>query len=186
MTVDRKKEPRMKSFIGLVVFVFSMSAHAQEVSGDVTGYHGQWSAGVQCSPILGGALPFSGYGVAITPNSIKGSVQVGYGSYPYTKHASWVEFQPKHSYAGSLQMYSTEYGVTTGLLQLSGHTLQMIAYAKGITLDALREVCVSSIEIDAVTTVWSLSQNQPSVGYINQAIIYLNMDKGEKIGPIVF
>lgn len=155
-------------------------------------------AAMNTAVMLAGNLPMNS-----THPGQYGQVVMG-GGFMNTGGMGMIQYQPKQGVNGTIQLQASysQGGPATvsGMIQLSQSVVQQIyatmgGWGGGFQQQGMNNLCVSSIALDVVHTVlmnnntWGTQggfNNQPGTGQVNQALIYLYLNSGQPIGPIVF
>ncbi len=134
--------------------------------------------------------------------------QVTMGGSSFNTGGGMIQYQPKQGQSGTLQLTSSStmgQGTVSGQIQLSPAVIQQIMAMSGYMNGGYTNtypgnyqqtnLCVNSIALDVVQTVISNNYNtqygqpaynQGGMGQINQALVYLYLNNGQPVGPIVF
>ena len=146
--------------------------------------------------ILAGNFPMN----SIHPGQQFGQVMVGQGGMTNTG-PGMIQFAPFQTQYGQLQLTASTSGTVSGVLSLSQNIVAQVmgiaaqyggvpSYNPSTPQQNYQTVCVSSLTLDVVeqsmmsNTYYNGGYNQPSMGQIYQAQVYLYLNNGLAVGPI--
>ena len=174
------------------------------IYGNQTGYNGVYQGG--CVPLQSGGFGFTAQGAqmngaiilagTLPANSTRPGTygQVAMGSQQMANQQGMIQYQPKISSSGQMQIVVNPSGGTmSGSIQLSQSIVYQLmsmqtGFNTGFNNQAQNQLCIQTVALDIVHTA-NVGFNGGfgmSTGYINQALVYLTLNNGQTIGPIPF